>query len=159
VAAGGAMSARKLSYIHANALALGEIGLLLRGPSGSGKSALALSLLHRFDARGDFARLVGDDRVSVELVGGRLIARPHPAIAGQIEARGLGLLRLPYEPACVLHAIVDLAPAGQAPARLPEETEKTASLLGVRLPRLGAEGWGDVVIDRIVAFIQIIRTF
>jgi HPr kinase/phosphorylase len=151
--------ARKAAFLHANALALGETGLLLRGPSGTGKSSLTLALISRLEARGDFARLVGDDRVSVESLGGRLVARPHPAIAGQIEVRGLGLLRLPYEPGCVLHAVVDLEPAGRAPARHPEESEKTVSLQGVSLPRLRAQGWGDGAVDRILAFVQSVRTF
>jgi serine kinase of HPr protein (carbohydrate metabolism regulator) len=151
--------AHKPCFLHANALALGETGLLLRGPSGSGKSAVTLALLNRFEARGDFARLVGDDRVGVEAVAGRLVARPHPTIAGQSEARGLGLLRLPYEPACVLHAVIDLEPPGQAPPRLPEADETTVSLLGIALPRRRAAGCGEGAVDRIVAFMQSIRTF
>ena len=41
-----------------------------------------------------FARLVGDDRVHVEAAGGRLLVRPAPALAGLIEVRGIGVLRL-----------------------------------------------------------------
>jgi serine kinase of HPr protein (carbohydrate metabolism regulator) len=151
--------AHQPSFLHANALALGETGLLLRGPSGSGKSAVTLALLYRFEARGDFARLVGDDRVGLEALAGRLVARPHPAIAGQIEARGLGLLRLPYEPACVLHAVIDLEPHGQLPPRLPEADQTTVALLGIALPRLRAASGCEGAIDLIAAFIQSIRTF
>jgi HPr kinase/phosphorylase len=145
-------------YVHASALVLGEKGLLLRGPSGAGKSALALALVSRFEARGEFARLVGDDRVSVEAAGGRLVARPHPAIAGLIEARGLGLLRLDHEPACVLHALVDLEGPGKSSARYPEATEKTVLLEGNALPRLLAQGCGDASVARIVAFLRALRT-
>ena len=145
-------------YIHANALALGEKGLLLRGTSGAGKSALSLALISRFEDRGEFARLIGDDRVCVEPHGGRLVARPHPATAGLIEARGAGLLRLPFEPACVLTAIVDLLAPGQLPPRYPEETEKNAVLQGVVLPRFVTEGCGEASVARIIAFIQSITT-
>lgn len=146
------------SYLHATALVLGERGVLLRGPSGAGKSALALALIAHFEARGDFARLVGDDRVHVEALDGRLVARPHPAIAGLVEARGLGLSPAPSEPACVLHAIVDLSPRGEAPPRYPCEEEKTAELHEIALLRLAAEGCSDASVARIAFFLQGITT-
>ncbi len=76
--------------IHANALLLGSAGVLLRGPSGAGKSGLGLELIHLAQGRGLFARLIGDDRVALVRRHGRLVARPHPAIAGAIEERGRG---------------------------------------------------------------------
>ena len=127
-------------YIHANALVLGECGLLLRGPSGAGKSALTLQLIADWGARGDFARLVGDDRVALEARAGRLIARPHPTIRGLIEARGLGLLRLPYEPACVLRAVIDLVADADDARRFPDEAERAIELCGVTLPRMFEHG-------------------
>lgn len=141
-------------YIHANALVLGECGLLLRGASGAGKSALTLQLIADWRARGDFARLVGDDRVALDARGGRLIARPHPAIRGLIEARGLGLLRLPYEPACVVSAVIDLVAEEGDARRLPEEAERTADLCGVKLPRLFEHGANAAAAARIAAFIH-----
>lgn len=123
------------TFIHANALIVGETGLLLRGPSGAGKSALTLELLSLARQQGDFARLIGDDRVSLEANGGRLIARPHPKIAGMIEARGLGILHQPYEAGGVIHAIVDLTPDAAAHERLPELATQSATLLDISLPR------------------------
>ncbi|HEY8163170.1 MAG TPA: HPr kinase/phosphatase C-terminal domain-containing protein [Methylocystis sp.] len=146
------------AYHHANALVLGEKGVLLRGPSGSGKSAFTLALISRCQSRGDFARLVADDRVSLEGANGRLVARPHPAISGAMELRGLGLMRMEYEPACVLHAIVDICPPGARPARMPEETEKSEVLLGIGLPRLCVEACCEVSVARIIFFIQSIAT-
>ncbi len=67
----------------------GEAGLLILGPSGSGKSSLALLLM----AWG--ARLVADDNLFVERQGDGLVVRPHPATAGLIEARGVGILTAP----------------------------------------------------------------
>ena len=115
-------------YVHATALVLGEFGLLLRGPSGAGKSALSLQLVADWRARGAFAALVGDDRVALEARHGRLIARPHPSIRGMIEARGLGLLRVAYEPACVLRAVVDLLASGESPKRYPDEERSNDSV-------------------------------
>lgn len=65
--------------------ASGWRGVLLRGPSGSGKSDLALRLLERG------WRLVGDDYVEVWASDGGLFAAPAPRIAGVMEVRGVGL--------------------------------------------------------------------
>lgn len=105
--------------LHASALAIKEAGVLIRGASGSGKSRLALALITAARARGAFSRLIGDDRIRLENCHGRLIAWGHPHILGQIEQRGVGILRLPFLPAAVIRLVVDLAPADQAP-RHPE---------------------------------------
>jgi HPr kinase/phosphorylase len=148
----------RAAYLHANALVVGETGLLLRGPSGSGKSALTLALISRCQSQGEFASLVGDDRVSLEASHGRLVARPHPAIAGMIELRGFGLTRMDYEPACVLHAIVDISAPGVPPSRMPLEEDKTETLQGIVLPRLCVEACSEVSVARIIFFIQSIAT-
>ncbi|MGD9544206.1 MAG: HPr kinase/phosphorylase [Methylocystis sp.] len=145
-------------YIHANALVLGDFGLLLRGPSGAGKSALALQLIADWRTRGVFAALVGDDRVAIEARHGRLIARPHPAIRGMIEARGLGILRVAYEPACVLRAVVDLRAGAQAPNRYPDADETTTELSGVTLPRMFENAASLGAVSRIAAYIQTVAT-
>ena len=118
--------------IHASALLVGHDGILIRGPSGSGKSRLALSLLQSADA--GFARLVGDDRIHLEARHGRLLMRPSGALAGLIEVRGLGLLRVAFEPVAVAQAVVDLdAPDA---ARLPDPAVMAAEIEGVTLARL-----------------------
>ena len=99
--------------IHASAVLIGAHAVLIRGPSGSGKSRLALALLQAAE-RGAlrFARLVADDRAHVEAAHGRLLVRPAPALAGLIEVRGLGIRRMPYEPLAVVRTVVDLGQAG-----------------------------------------------
>jgi len=152
------MTTQAIPYVHANALVLGEFGLLLRGPSGAGKSALALQLIADWRARGAFAALVGDDRVALEARHGRLIARPHPSIRGLIEARGLGLLRVAYEPACVVRAVIDLLAGGAAPKRYPDENETAVELGGVTLPRAFENAAAVGVAARVAAFIQNVET-
>lgn len=110
--------------LHASTVALGPGAVLIRGPSGAGKSALALDLI----ARG--AVLVSDDRTVLTDSAGGPLAGPPTAIAGLIEARGLGLLRLPYQSGVPLAAVVDLAE---------EETERLppirrTDLLGHAVP-------------------------
>ena len=78
--------------LHATAMIYGESGVLILGPAGSGKSALALALMARAHDTRMFAALVGDDRVYVRPAGGRLVANcvPHqdtPATA-RFSARG-----------------------------------------------------------------------
>ncbi len=92
--------------IHATALIVGHRGILIRGPSGSGKSRLALTFLQ--SAGTGFARLVGDDRIQLEAIHGRLLMRPATALAGLIEIRGLGIVRAVHEPVAVADLAIDL---------------------------------------------------
>lgn len=95
--------------IHASCAALNGAGVLLLGASGAGKSDLLLRLLdHGYD-------LVADDRVDIE----GLLARVPPPLAGLIEVRGLGIIRLPFRAETPLALAVDLVAADRLPARLP----------------------------------------
>ncbi len=118
--------------IHATALIVGDRGILIRGPSGSGKSRLALTLLQ--SSGSGFARLVGDDRIQLQAVNGRLLMRPATALAGLIEIRGLGIVRAVHEPVAVAHLVIDLAAADGA--RLPGSAVLTVEIEGIRLARL-----------------------
>jgi HPr kinase/phosphorylase len=124
--------------IHASAILVGPRAVLIRGPSGSGKSRLAFALIHTSAL--SFTRLVGDDRLHIEAAHGRLLARPAGTLAGLIEIRGLGLRRLPYEPVAVVGLVMDLEAADAE--RLPEPTTVT-SLAGVTIPRLCATPGAD----------------
>ncbi|MDE1972330.1 MAG: HPr kinase/phosphatase C-terminal domain-containing protein [Hyphomicrobiales bacterium] len=120
---------------HASAVLVGARAVLIRGPSGSGKSRLALELIEAGHAgRLRFARLVADDRVRLEAVGGRLLASPAEALAGLIEVRGAGLLRMPYETSAVVGVVVDLAAADAS--RLPNRDRRKTEVEGISLPRL-----------------------
>jgi serine kinase of HPr protein (carbohydrate metabolism regulator) len=134
-------------YIHATALAVGEAGVLIRGPSGTGKSRLALELIAEARRRGLFGQLVGDDRVAIAPHGGRLVATGHPTIAGQIESRGEGILDFSYERAVVIRLVVDLGE--EAPERLPS-ARATTSLCGVPLPQLCLGGPGPQRADAVI---------
>ncbi len=116
--------------LHGVAVAAGDIGLLILGESGSGKSALAARMIA--DWPFGRVRLVADDRILVRRAAGRLLARPHPAIAGRLEVRGLGIVEAPALDAVVLRAALRLAE--EPPSRLPERGETMHECLGIALP-------------------------
>jgi HPr kinase/phosphorylase len=129
--------------IHASAVLVGARAVLIRGPSGSGKSRLALELIAA--ARSGplrFARLVGDDRVHVEAVHGRLLVRPAAALAGMIEVRGVGIRKLPYEPCALVGLVVDLAAEAE---RLPQAEQQRTKLEGIGLARLAVAAGGPAL--------------
>lgn len=99
--------------VHGTTVALEGAGLLLRGPSGSGKSDLALRLID------GGARLVADDQTELTRVADGVIARSPASIAGRMEVRGIGVLRVPTVPSAPLRLVVDLV-APDRVERLPE---------------------------------------
>lgn len=136
--------------IHASAVLVGARAVLIRGPSGSGKSRLALELIAA--ARSGslrFARLVGDDRVHIEAAHGRLVVRPAAALAGLIEVRGLGIRKLPYEPSAVVGLVVDLAAETE---RLPQADQQRTELEGVAVARL-AVAVGEPALPALLALL------
>lgn len=128
--------------IHATTILLDGKGLLLRGPSGSGKSLLALYLLDTFASRGRDAALVADDRVDIELDGAAILLHTPATIAGLIELRGHGIVSRPYRSGVKLDLVVDLVPTL---VRMPEEHDFITELLGLEIarcpvPRAGIAG-------------------
>jgi HPr kinase/phosphorylase len=106
--------------MHASCAGREDKGILLTGPSGSGKSDLLLRLLDRG------FMLVADDQVDIGADG---LARAPDTLAGLLEVAGLGLMRLPF-----LKEIrpVLVAELGPSVPRLPGPERDT--MLG--LPRL-----------------------
>lgn len=113
------------TQLHASAVAVAGRGCLITGKTASGKSTLALEMV----ALG--AELVADDRVDIARTGrgagGALMLSAPAPIAGMIEARGVGILRLPACRGAPLALIVDLDEA--EPERLPEG--RSRALLGL----------------------------
>lgn len=120
--------------LHASAAVVGEDGLLIRGRSGAGKTRLILACVAEARRQGRFARLVADDRTLVTPRGDRLVARPHPALAGLVERRGLGVARVDHEPACVLSLVVDIVEG--LPPRMPEPEDRRCEIARVAVSRL-----------------------
>lgn len=115
------------TVVHATCVALDARAVLIRGASGRGKSGLALELM----AMG--AGLVADDRTRLWRLGGQVMAAAPETLRGLIEARGVGILRLPDLGPRPLSLIVDLD--REVADRLPPPTHE--DVMGIRLPCLG----------------------
>ena len=118
---------------HATLILLGDRGVMIAGPSGSGKSALALALLAQCQGAGRFARLVADDQVHLARRGRSLVGYAPSAIAGLIEVRGLGPALVPHEPSALIDLVVELVGAADVP-RLQDAATRT--IAGIDLPLL-----------------------
>lgn len=90
------------------------------------KSDLALRLLQAG------SRLVADDYTCVQLSSGVLRASPPESLAGLLEVRGIGIIRVDALADAPLVAVIDLVARAEV-ERLPDEEEE--QLLGVALPR------------------------
>ncbi|MGH6953596.1 MAG: HPr kinase/phosphorylase [Alphaproteobacteria bacterium] len=119
--------ARRTTSVHGTAVELDGIGVLLRGPPGSGKSDLALRLID------GGARLVADDRCVLKRERGRIMLSVPPAIAGLLEVRGVGVVAVALTGTARLGLVVDLVADGRV-ARLPGRAR--CRYLGVPLARL-----------------------
>lgn len=127
--------------IHATCVSIGDTGILIRGPSGSGKSSLALRLILDPPRILSPARLVADDRVRLEARDGLLVATTPPELAGLIEVRHLGIRRLAHQPQAVVRLVIDLSAADAA--RLPGDEESWTACRGIRLFRIAAPPGAD----------------
>lgn len=128
--------------VHGTCVALGRTAGLLRGPSGSGKSDLALRFLflaRRGPAALEAPILVADDQVWLTRHGARLVAKAPDTIRGKIEVRGVGIVDVKSLAEAELALVVDLV-AGKDVERLPED-DTTTQLLGVQLPLLRLCAW------------------
>ncbi len=118
------MAAPLSEKLHASCVALGDAAVLLAGPSGSGKSDLALRLIDRG------AMLVSDDYTLLYNDRGLLKAKAPPTIAGKIEVRGIGIIEMEMAPETPVVMLFDLACAVE---RFPL-TEQLQTISGIRIP-------------------------
>ena len=91
-----------MDQLYATAITYCDYGVLIRGPSGSGKSDLALRLID------DGASLIADDQVIIKAVRQKLYLSPPDSISGLIEVRGIGVIKINYVRDIRLHLIIDL---------------------------------------------------
>jgi serine kinase of HPr protein (carbohydrate metabolism regulator) len=115
--------------VHASTVAKDGRAVLITGPSGSGKSDLALRLLDR-----GFT-LVSDDQTVVKKDGDRLLASAPATIAGKLEIRGMGIIEMERVENVPVALLVELAGDIQ---RLPDDSRERP-ILGVKLPLISID--------------------
>ena len=114
------------TMVHGTCIEFGGVGVLLLGPSGSGKSDLALRLIDQG------AVLVADDQVSIECASDRLIAHAPSKLVGILEVRGIGLVNFPVAPPTPVSTAIELVRDSNM-ERLPDA--QFWECLGIRVPR------------------------
>ena len=123
--------------VHGTCVALGANAVLIRGPSGSGKSDLALRFVMQMPAPAAPSgerRLVADDQVELTRDGQHIVATAPASLRDKLEVRGLGIIPIVSAGPCQLVAVVDLVG--------PEDVERMPNLhthvdvLGLQRPSL-----------------------
>jgi len=111
--------------IHATTVSLDGRGVILRGPSGSGKSDLAIRLIN------EGALLVADDQTILFIENDRLMAQPPAEIAGMMEVRGIGIVKMGPPAIVPVFLLIDMSD----PADVPRMAEfKPVELVGQQIP-------------------------
>jgi serine kinase of HPr protein (carbohydrate metabolism regulator) len=116
--------------LHCSTVANDGRAVLITGPSGSGKSDLALRLLDRG------YKLVSDDQTVIKKVGDRIMASAPPSIAGKLEVRGIGIVEMERVDNVPVALIVELTSSDMQ--RLPDDSRERP-LLGVKIPLVSVD--------------------
>jgi serine kinase of HPr protein (carbohydrate metabolism regulator) len=115
--------------LHSSTVALDGRAVLISGPSGSGKSDLALRMLDR-----GFT-LVSDDRTIIRKQGGKLIASAPETIKGKLEVRGVGIVEMETVANVPLALVVELTSDIQ---RMPDDSQERL-ILGAGIPLINVD--------------------
>ena len=129
------MSEPQATSQHGSAIVLDDRGVLLLGPSGSGKSRLGHLLIERWTSQNRYARWVADDRFLAQRVGDRVIVRSPETIAGLAERRFLGIEAVALQPRAVLDLAVQLVGDDEM-ERLPQDKRHWRTPSGEEVPLL-----------------------
>ena len=121
--------------IHATLVQLFGFGVLLRGPSNSGKSSIALRILDEAEQSRAQCHLIADDQVILASKADHLIGKAPDKLFGQIEMRGVGIINVEAHHECRIDLVVDLVPP-QSLERMPDEKLDHVTIFSVEIRRI-----------------------
>ena len=134
-----------MDLFHGTAVLYRGFGILIRGPSGSGKSDLALRLID------DGADLIADDQVIIKSVGEILQLSSPDNISGLIEVRGVGVVRIKYVSSIPLGLIVDINPRKKL-KRMP--ITKKELIGNISIPVITINAFESSAVAKLKVFLQ-----
>lgn len=124
------MNPEDAQQIHATAVAIDKHGIMIVGPSGSGKSDLAIRLIDRG------ARLISDDQVLASRQENTVILNAPASIAGKIELYSVGIFDIPFVSDIRLVMIVHLTDDAE---RYPMDAQLEL-LVGMNISSINLDG-------------------
>ncbi len=139
----------ELTTVHATCVALEGKGVLLRGPSGVGKSDLALRLIE------GGGTLVGDDQIILTKRDKNIFASAPASLAGLMEVRGVGICIFEFLACCELALIVDVN-TGCTPERMPDLKNQGSKVLGTDIPNFELDPFHASASAKINAMLKLI---
>ena len=140
------MTAKKF---HSTSVVIEDLGILIRGQSGSGKSDLALRLID------SGATLISDDLTICKKIGDYLYLYPHSKTKGLLEVREIGIMTVPYVENIKLTLVVELVE--EEFERIP--SAMNCSILGLQFPKIKIFGKGSSAVAKIKIKLNQIRSY
>jgi len=140
------MSAKKF---HSTSVVIEDLGLLIKGQSGSGKSDLALRLID------SGATLISDDLTICKKIGDYLYLYPHYKTKGLLEVREIGVMTVPYVENIKLTLVVELVE--ERFERTPEMMN--CSILGIKFPKIKIFGKSSSAVAKIKIKLNQLRSY
>ena len=140
------MTAKKF---HSTSVVIEDLGILIRGQSGSGKSDLALRLID------SGATLISDDLTICKKIGDYLYLYPHSKTKGLLEVREIGIMTVPYVENIKLNLVVELVE--KKFERIPRVMN--CSILGLKFPKIKIFGKSSSAVAKIKIKLNQIRSY
>ena len=134
---------------HSTSVVIEDLGILIRGQSGSGKSDLALRLID------SGATLISDDLTICKKSGDYLYLYPHSKTKGLLEVREIGIMTVPYVENIKLNLVVELVE--KKFERIPRVMN--CSILGLKFPKIKIFGKSSSAVAKIKIKLNQIRSY